>query len=123
MDKHGHFATYSNPVIAGQVLPDVDEGDQSGRGDGDCPSRPRARSRGEGAGAGGRPSGQARDGTEARRTDASAAVTNGMLKHGAEFDVVTLAPGEDRMVLAHPRGAKARQDHSTSSQETTRTAR
>ena len=32
MNKHGHFATWSNPVFAGSILPHLDEGDQSARG-------------------------------------------------------------------------------------------
>ena len=67
MNEHGHFATYSNPVTASRHFPDLDEGDQSGRGHGDGPSRPHARSGGEGPPPGGRPAGKARDRGEDRR--------------------------------------------------------
>ena len=105
MNEHGHFATWSNPVIGESLFPDFDERDQSCRGHRDGPSRHRARSGAkvhlrvvdqQGKPVTGVKTGGRRDrGHYGEEAEAQAA-----------FDVVTLGPGEDRMVWLVHEGRK-----------------
>ena len=98
MNEHGHFPTWNNPDPSGSILPHLDEGDQPARGDGGRPSRPRAGPRREGPTPHRRSPGETGDRGQDGRPDERGRYDR-EAQAQAEFDVVTLGPGEDRMVV------------------------
>ncbi len=98
MDKHGHFPTYRNPVNPGKYWPTVmkeinpAEGTEAVHLDFDLVPGAKVRTRVVD------PQGKPVTGLKlGGRTQRGRHEWN--VKHGAEFDVVTLAPDEDRMIL------------------------